>query len=278
MSRTVLVLGATGKTGRRLTRRLADQGRTVRAASRASAEARFDWFSPDTFAPAVAGANAVYLVPPAFVEDPTPVVGPFLSVAADAGVSQVVLLSSLGAAFPGEPEDSGRLRLERQVRDSGLDWTILRPSGFFQNFSEGFLLQGILQAGMIVSAAGSGAAALVDAEDIAAVAAAALSEPGHAGRTYAVTGPEALTFDRCAETISQASGRPVRHKAVTPEAFAGVLAGAGLPDDYVAMVLRDQAAIAAGDAAQLSGDVLRCTGRPPRSFESFTQAAVGAWR
>src|SRR4051794_11218471 len=196
MNDTILVLGATGKTGRRLVTRLRARSMKVRAASRQPGDGRtlFDWDRPDTHGPALAGVDAVYLVAPELVEDPTSVTGPFLDRAKRAGVTRLVVLSSLGVEFPREDPASGRRKLERQAMASGLTWTILRPSGFAQNFSEGFMLPGILQADMVATATGDGAAAFVDADDIAAVAAAALTQDGHAGATYAITPPDALTF------------------------------------------------------------------------------------
>ena len=279
MSPSVLVTGATGKTGRRLVPSLLDVGVTVRAASRRpdASHTRFDWERPETHDAALDGVDAVYLVPPDFVEDPSGVVGPFLDRAREAGVRRVVLLSSLGATFPDEPPDSGRRRLEDGVRESGLGWTMLRPSGFFQNFSEGFLLPGILQAGAVMSATGRGAVSMVDAGDIAAVAAAALIDDEHDGAEYAVTGPEALTFDEAARIVSDVAGRPVAHRAVPSAAFADVLAGSGVPPDYLAMLIRDQEAIRAGYAAAVTGVVHDVTGRPARAFPEYAAHAAEVW-
>lgn len=276
---TVLVIGATGKTGRRLTPQLQARGATVRAAGRRAAEGLtpFDWARPETFAPALRGADAVYLIPPEFVEDPTAATGALLDEARRAGVGAMVLLSSLGATFAGEPQDSGRRRLERQVTESGLDWTILRPTGFNQNFSEGFLLPGILQADKVVSAAGDGAVAHVDAGDIAAVAAVALTEPGHAGAAYAVTGPQALSFAAAAALIGEAAGRTITHAPLPSVAFGSILKQAGVPDAYLAMVLRDQEGIRTGAAADITDVVERVTGRPAVAFADYVRGAVGAW-
>lgn len=275
----ILVLGATGKTGRRLVPRLRAAGARVRAASRRPADGQtlFDWDRPDTHAAALAGVDAVYLVAPAFVEDPTAATGPFLERAAAAGVTRVVAVSSLGVTFPHEPPDSGRRNLERQVIASGLAWTLLRPTGFAQNFSEGFLLPGIRQADAVVTATGDGAVAFVDADDIAAVAAAALTELGRAGRTYAVTGPEALTFADAAVVLSEVSGRAITHRTITSEEMGRGLEGAGLPADYVAMLLNDQRAVREGAGAQVTDDVTRATGRAATPFRTYALRAAAAW-
>jgi uncharacterized protein YbjT (DUF2867 family) len=274
---TILVLGATGKTGRRLAPLLSAFGHQVRRASRgATADVRFDWADPASFAPAIEGVGGIYLVGPDFVEDPSEQVAQLLDLASSAGVAQVVALSSLGLTFPGEPTDSGRRRTEDAITESGLRWTLLRPGGFMQNFSEGFLLPGVLK-GTVRTATGTGSTALVDAADIAAVAARALADDHHAERALALTGPEALTFDQATAAISRASGRPVAHQPIDDEEFTAMLAGVGAPDEYVAMLLRDQVAIREGHAAEVSNAVDEVTGRPPVSFSAYAGATVETW-
>jgi uncharacterized protein YbjT (DUF2867 family) len=276
---TILVLAATGKTGRRLLPELAARGTQVRAASRRSGEGLtpFDWDRPETHDPAVTGATAIYLVGPQAVDDPSPVVGPFLEHAARAGVERVVFLSSLGVEFPHEPPESGRHRIEEQVRSSGLAWTILRPSGFNQNFSEDFLLPGIVQADTIATATGRGAVAFIDATDIAAVAAVALTDQRHSGKTYVLTGPQALTFAQTAAIISRAAGRTVTHQPMSSDALHDVLVTAGLPPDLAATVLRDQGAIREGFGARVTDTVAEITGRPPTTFADYAIRAAAAW-
>lgn len=275
----ILVTGATGKTGRRLLNHLARRGQVARRASRRGdgGNVVFDWHNPATFAPALDGARAVYLVPPAFVEDPSDVVAAFLGQARRSGVESVVALSSMGVDFPHEPQDSGRRNVERAVRESGLQWTILRPTGFAQNFSEGFLLPAILQAGAVATATGTGAVAFVDADDIAGVAACALTEPGHVHATHVITGPRALSFGEAADAIAQASGRAVVHHALPREGMGQLLQQAGMPADYLEMILRDQDAIREGYGADLTDTVARVTGRPARDFDDFAQAAADVW-
>jgi uncharacterized protein YbjT (DUF2867 family) len=275
---TILVLGATGKTGRRLTPLLAAVGHEIRRACRGpAADVRFDWADAACFGPAVEGVDGIYLVGPDFVEDPSEQVAQLLDRASSAGVAQVVALSSLGLTFPGEPGDSGRRRTEDAITASGLRWTLLRPGGFMQNFSEGFLLPGVLE-GTVCTATGDGSTALVDAADIAAVAASALTSDHYAGRALALTGPEALTFDQAAAAIGRASGRPVAHEPIHDEEFTAMLAGVGAPQDYVAMLLRDQVAIREGHAAEVSNNVEQVTGRPAVSFAAYAAATVETWR
>jgi uncharacterized protein YbjT (DUF2867 family) len=279
VTNTVLVLGATGKTGRRLIPRLAARGVEVRAASRKPADGRiqFHWDRPDTYGPALAGVDAIYAVGPQFVEDPSEAVGRFLERAAAAGVTRVVALSSLGVEFPNEAPASGRLKVEREVMTSGLEWTILRPTGFAQNFSEGFLLAGILGADMTATASGDGAVAFVDADDIAAVAAVALVDDGHAGAKYAITGPEALTFAEATAIIGRAAGRSITHRKLSASELTHILQEGGVPPEYAAMVVGDQEAIRDGFGSIVTDVVERVSGRPATRFADYAAQAKSAW-
>lgn len=280
MTDTVLVLGATGKTGRRLVPRLVAKGVTVRAASRHPGKdgTLFDWDRPETHGPALAGVDAVYLVGPEMVEDPTTVTGPFLERAEEAGVTRVVVLSALdvGARHP-DGRELGYRNVERQVMGSRLDWTILQPTAFAQNFSEGFLLPGILEASAVVAPTGDGAVAFIDADDIAAVAAAALTEDGHAKAEYPITGPEALTFADAARLISEATGRAIAHQDISSGELTQILQGAGMPTDVVAMVVGTHDAVRNGRAALVTGVVEQVTGQPATTFADFARHAAAAW-
>jgi uncharacterized protein YbjT (DUF2867 family) len=279
MTKTILVLGSTGKTGRRLLPLLRARGAIVRAASRTPGDGRtrFDWTQPDTYDAALAGVDAIYLIPPDLIEDATPIVGPFVARAMQAGVRRVVLLSSMGVEFPNEGTGSGRDALEQQIKASSLEWTILRPGGFNQNFSEGFLLPGILHAGAIATATGNGAVAFVDASDIAAVAAAALTEDGHHQATYVVTGPEALTFADAAAIIGKAAGRPIAHRRISSDELTQILCRAGMPANYAAIVVGNQEAIRDGLGARVSDDVERVIGRPATPFADYATQAAAVW-
>lgn len=280
MQTDILVLGATGITGRRIAARLAARGASVRAASRNPEDGHtsFDWADPSTHLPALAGATALYLVPPPLVVDPSAAVAALLEDARQAGVRKVVACSSLGVTFPQEPADSGRLAVERAVTGSGLAWTLLRPSGFMQNFSEGFLLPGILRADGVTSATGDGAVALIDADDIADVAVDALLDDRHPGQRYSLTGPSALTFERATELVAAAARRPLAHHSISSTEFASMLRGLGVPGAYVDLLVRDQVAIRDDHAAGISPDVERVLGRSPGTFEAFATRAANVWR
>ena len=274
MIREILVLGATGKTGRRLLPLLDSRG--VRAKPTSRTERRgyvpFDWARPQTWLPAVAGVEAIYLVPPDLVEDPSADIAAFLDVAHGAGARRIVVLSSLGLTFPGEPPASGRRKVEAAIMRPDFEWTVIRPSGFHQNFSEGFLAPGV-HAGLVRTATGAGKAALVDAHDIAAVTAMALSGEGHDNQVYAVTGPEALSFGEAVQIIAGATGRPIGHGALSEGEFRALLLGFGLPADYADVVVRDQIAIGDGFGAEVTEVVARVTGRRPIDFRQFAATA-----
>jgi uncharacterized protein YbjT (DUF2867 family) len=206
-----------------------------------------------------------------------PMLGSLLATAQRAGVQRVVLVSSIAVGFSDEPEDSDRRQIETLVRGSGMGWTIIRPTGFMQNFSEGFLLPGILQAGAVFSATGDGVVPFIDAADIARVAEASLVEPQHSGAVYDVTGPEALSLADMTSIIAEAAKRTIAYQTISAEALAGSLKEAGVSEAYAAMLLRDQLAIARGEAAAVTDTVEKVTGRPPNSFRNFAAASASIW-
>lgn len=272
----ILITGGTGKTGGRVVSRLRAQGAPVRVASR-SGEPPFDWFDRATWDAALDGVKAVYLVP----IDGELLTRPFIERAVELGVERVVLLSGRGVDVPGysgEANIAGATHVdgEAAVRDSGIAWTILRPAWFAQNFSEGSFLDAIL-AGELRLPAGDGAASFVDAEDIAAVAVAALTEDGHGGQIYELSGPRALTIADAVAEISGATGRAVRYVPLSPGEFVAELTGQGWSsaeaEDYAEAV----SPIRRGMDSHLSDGVRRALGRQPRDFTDYVKASVGAW-
>ena len=267
----ILVLGSTGRVGRRVVAALRSAGATVRAASRAG-PVRFDWAEPETWRPALAGAGAVFLMAPDGVE----VAPGFVEEAAALGVPRVVLLSSDSIEAMG---DERLLSAERLVRASGVpSWTILRPRWFNQNFDEGFFRPAVL-AGRVTLPVGDTRQGFVDASDIAAVAAKALTTDGHEGRTYTLTGPDSLSFAEAVATIAQSSGRRVEF-AGDAETYAEEQAALGRPPSEVDAEIAAFAALAdLGDAVP-TDDITHVTGRPARTFTAYAEAAAaaGAWK
>ncbi|RKS08834.1 uncharacterized protein YbjT (DUF2867 family) [Nocardiopsis sp. Huas11] len=264
----ILVLGSTGTTGRRVAELLGSQGHPVRAAARRG-RVPFDWSDPSTWEGALDGAGAVYLMAP----DGVPVDPAFVALAVDQGVRRLVLLSSLAIEEMG---DERLLAAEATVRGSGADWTVLRCDWFDQNFDEGFFRESV-RAGRITLPVGGVRQAFVDAGDIAAVAAAALTGGGHAGRVYEVTGPRALTFEEAARMIGDAAGYPVLFQG-DPEEFVREQVAAGLPEEEARGAVEAFAALRVKGDAEPGQDVLRVTGRAPRDFADYARDAAPAWR
>ncbi|MFF7993533.1 NAD(P)H-binding protein [Kitasatospora xanthocidica] len=269
----ILVLGATGKTGRRLVRRLRDGGLRVRAASRSSGT-RFDWDDPATWDSALAGTGAVYLVAP---EDPAPVEG-FVDQAVTAGVRRFVALSGRGLDQVGPDFGQGMAAAERAVRASGVDWAIVRANNFHQNFDED-LWHAPLRAGRLALPIGAVPEPFVDAEDIAEVAAALLTRDGLGGRTYELSGPDALRFDEAVDVIARAAGRSIRYVELTPEEYRAELRADGHPEAAVRALDALFALHRAGHTAEPSDGVRQVLGREPRTLADYAEraAAAGAW-
>lgn len=272
----ILVLGATGKTGRRVAARLRLLGAPVRAASR-SAAVRFDWADPGGWDDALRGVAAAYVVPP-------PVPGPvheFVARAEKAGVRHLVVLSGRGADTWGDSTFGLDMRsAEEAVRGSALQWTVLRSSNFNQNFDED-LFRAPLVAGELMLPAGAVPEPFTDVADVADVAAAVLTGPGaHAGRTYELTGPRALTFAEAVELISRAAGRPIAYRQVTPAEYAAALVAQGWPEADARHVAEMFVLLERGTLAAPTEDIATVLGRAPRAFEDYVvqAAAAGAWR
>lgn len=265
---TTLVLGGTGKTGRRIVQRLTEQHVPVRVGSR-SARTPFDWDDPSTWGPALRDVTAVYVAYPPDLALPSaaPAVEALTAAAVSNGAQRLVLLSGRG-----EPDC---LPAEQAVRDSGVDWTILRSSWFNQNFSESFLLDAVL-SGQIVLPTGDVPEPFVDAEDLADAAVAALTAPGHGGQIYELTGPRLLTFDQAAEEISTATGRSIHYIPVTPSEFAASLP---LDAELVTFLTDLFTRVLDGRNAHLTDDLEKATGRQPTDFTEYAKrtAATGVW-
>ncbi|MDT0341718.1 NmrA family NAD(P)-binding protein [Streptomyces litchfieldiae] len=271
----ILVTGATGKTGRRVTRKLRADGRTVRAASR-SGEVPFHWEKPETWTAALAGAGAVYLVAP---EEPGTVAA-FVERAVAAGVGRFVVLSGRGldrAAPVGFMV--AMAAAERAVRDAGVDWAVIRANNFNQNFDEDLWLEP-LRAGRLALPAGAVPEPFVDVEDVAEVAAALLTREGRlGGEVYELSGPRGLTFAEATEVIARAAGRPIAYEELTPEEYGAELLAEGWPPEAVEGVNAMFALMAAGHLAPPADGVARVLGREPVAFEDWAArtAPAGAW-
>jgi uncharacterized protein YbjT (DUF2867 family) len=266
----VLVLGATGTTGRRVARLLRDAGHEVRPAS-PSAPVRFDWKDETTWDAAIDGAGAMYLLAP----DGVPVDPSFVRRATDRGVRRIVLLSSRGIEAMG---DERLMAAERLVRDSGAEWTIVRADWMNQNFDEGFFRDAVM-GGQLALPVGDVRQAFVDAGDIAAVAVVALTDAGHAGQAYEVTGPEALSFQEAAETVGAAAGQKIRFLGSADEYLAAMEA-VGLPREQLLAEVEAFAGLRELGDQGPTDVVERVTGRRPKALAAYAAdaAEAGAWQ
>ncbi len=268
--KAILVLGASGKTGRRVTERLAVAGFPARAASR-SGETRFDWEDEATWAPALAGVDAVYITyyPDLAFPGAADTVGAFADMAVANGVRRLVLLSGRG-------EEAAR-QAEVRVEKSGADWTIVRCAFFNQNFSEVFV--DAVRYGALAMPCGDTAEAFLDANDIADVVFAALTDDRHIGQLYELTGPRLLTLTEAAAELSAAMGREVQYLPVTSEEYAAELVTYGLSQEEAAGISQLFAEVFDGRNSYLTNGVQRALGRPPRDFADFARdtAATGVW-
>ncbi|MET9414410.1 NAD(P)H-binding protein [Streptomyces klenkii] len=265
---TILVLGATGTTGSRTAARLIAAGHRVRAAGRRAASlpgaepVRFDWYDPATFGDALTGADRVYLVPPVGDSDPAAVMLPFLHQARAAGVRRAVLLSASAIAEGGPAVGV----VHRALPGLFDEWAVLRPSWFMQNFTGAHAhADSIRKDGVILTAAGTGRVGFVDADDIAAVAAHALTDDRSPDTDLVLTGPRALSHDDIAAIVTEVTGRPVVHRPLSYEQMRDRLAAA-MPLEFATMLAGMDRAIAEGAEDRTTDTVRRITGRPPHGF------------
>ena len=274
VEKMTLVLGGTGKTGRRVAERLQARGLPVRIGSR-SAEPPFDWEKPDTWASALDGVNSVYVsyYPDLATPGAPEAVRSFTGLAVESGVQRLVLLSGRG-----EEEAQSAEQALREVGDeTGVEWTIVRCAWFMQNFDENFLLEPIL-AGEVALPSGNVPEPFVDAGDIADVAVAALTEYGHAGEVYELTGPRLLTMEEAVGEISRATGRQIRFVPVTLEEFVGAAYG-DVPPEFLSFLTYLFGEVLDGRNAHLTDGVRRALGREPKDFKDYARdvAATGVW-
>lgn len=266
-----LVIGGTGKTGRRVEERLEARGVETRIASR-SANPSFDWNDTDTWDAALEGVTAAYITyaPDLAIPGATESIRAFVDRAVARGVKRLVLLSGRG-------EEEAQA-CERIVQQADVEWTIVRSSWFMQNFSEGEFL-GMVIDGAITLPAADVAEPFIDVNDIADVAVAALTEEGHAGEIYEVTGPRMMTFAEVAQEITLAAGRDVQFVQIPAEAFAGAIAESGAPEEIAWLLNYLFETVLDGRNEYVCDGVKRALGRESADFADFARriAARGTW-
>ncbi|MBN9220998.1 MAG: NAD(P)H-binding protein [Mesorhizobium sp.] len=267
----ILILGGTGKTGRRIAERLTARDIPVRIGSR-NGTPSFDWLDRETWDPALEGVGAAYIsyYPDIAVPGAAETVEAFARLAVERGIRRLVLLSGRG-----EPEAQ---RAEEMVKASGADWTILRCSWFSQNFSEGFLVESILE-GEVALPVGAVGEPFIDADDIADVAAAVLTGPGHAGQLYELTGPRLLSFADAVAEIGRATGRDIGYRRISHAEFTETVAAHNLPPEFAWLLNELFTEVLDGRNAMLADGVQRALGRQPKDFSAYATetAASRIW-
>ena len=272
MKNNILVLGGTGKTGRRIAARLTSLGYNVRIGSR-SAELAFDWNHPAAWPTVLEGMDRIYITyqPDLAVPGAKEAIAALTRLAKEKGVRKLVLLSGKGEV---EAE-----RCEQIVLNSGIDSTIIRASWFNQNFSESFFLQPI-QQGIVALPKAHLKAPYVDAEDLADAAVEVLLHPGHGGKIYELTGPRLLTFKQVIDEIAAATGRELEFIPITLPEYVTAMKSQGVPGDVVWLieylfteVLENE------DNQKVTHDVEKLLGRKPIDFSSFARetSKTGVW-
>ncbi|MFD9905947.1 NmrA family transcriptional regulator [Streptomyces sp. NPDC059063] len=268
---TTLVLGGTGRVGRRVTKRLIERGVDVRVGSR-TGEPPFDWEDSSTWARAVAGVKSAYLMYYPEVEWPgaSEAIGTVARLAVDAGVERLVLLSARN--------QEEAVRCEEAVTSLPVEWTVVAPASFHQNFDEGVFLDPLRQ-GVLALPAGDNADPFVDADDIADVVVAALTEKGHVGERYELTGPRLWTFAEGVAEIARATGRELRYQPITRDEFADAIVGDGAPREFADPLATLISEFFDGRNSSLADGVERALNRKPRDFADWVAeiAPTGVW-
>ncbi|WP_109831809.1 NmrA family NAD(P)-binding protein [Reichenbachiella versicolor] len=272
MKTNILVIGGTGKTGRKVAQKLNALDYNVRIGSR-SANIPFDWNKSETWAPALEGMEKVYITfqPDLAVPGAKEAILQLADLAIKSGIKKVVLLSGKGEL---EAE-----ACEKIIMDSGIDYTIVRASWFSQNFSESFFIQPILE-GHVALPKPEAQVPYVDTDDISDVVVAALTSDDHARQLYELTGPRTLTFEEVVDEISKATGRKIGFTPISLEEYISFLEGAGVPADHVWLInyLFGNVLDAPGNN-RISNDIEKVLGRKAKDFSQYVTetAKTGVW-
>ena len=269
----ILITGATGNVGKELTQQLLKAEQPVRILTRnvgkvPGLEGRIeiavgDLDKPETLRAALEGVERLFLVTASTEQDAS-----VLRVARDVGVQHVVKLSTFEAVDPMMTEHvKWHQQREELIRASGLAWTFLRPTMFMSTALD--WAKTIREEGVFYFPTGEGKIPAVDPWDVAAVAAVALTESGHEGRAYALTGPEALSCGEMAEVLAEVLGKPVRYIDMPEKEARETMRKAGLPDYVIEGLIGTFAVVRAGRLGYCTKDVEMVTGRQPRNFEAW---------
>ena len=284
MSETIFVTGAAGTTGSELVRLLSNHDVHVRAGVHTPSKApdwdddvevvAIDFDDRDSLAEAFEGCSKLYLVTP-FIPEPTPLVENAVWAAQQAGVEHIVRLSAIGADDPKMLASTWHHDADAVLETSGLDYTFIRPTFFMQNLLG--QADAVVEGAFYSSVDADVPVSYLDARDIARVAATVLTEDGHAGQAYELTGPTAMTYAEVAATLSDVLGHDVQYVQLSDADQRDAFSGMGMPDALVDAFLELFGWADSGDAAEIRTSVEDVTGTPARSFETFVRDHADAF-
>ncbi|NUU62709.1 ergot alkaloid biosynthesis protein [Paenibacillus agri] len=279
--RKILITGGRGKTGTRIAERLEQQGYSYKSTFRntqditePSNQVHFDWYDSSTFLPALKDIERVYLVAPVGDPEPIKVMKPFIELALEKGVRRFVLLSSASISENGPVFGA----VHQLLKELTPEWTVLRPSYFMQNFTEGQHAATISNQDLIIRAAGQGKIGFVTAEDIAEVAVRALVDDHAHNTEHMITGPDSLSYDEVSQIISHVTGRIIKHTSIEDHELTRSWLALGLGKEYAAFMTELDRRIREEGTEDLTTDsVLKVTGKAPVSFMDFAKKHARVW-
>lgn len=271
-NKPILIIGQSGKTGHRVNQRLLKMGLNTRAVSR-STDLPFDWEDRKSWPAALKGVGSVYVTyqPDLAIPQAASDIEAFVTLARQSGLEHIVLLSGRG--------ETGAEKAEEIVRSSGLEWNIVRASWFFQNFSESFMIEGIL-AGELVLPAGDTLEPFIDAEDIAEVVVTTLTQKQYRNRVYELTGPRAMSFSESMKELSTVLQREVKYTQVPVDAYINALEEEGVSKQMQWLLRELFTEVLDGRNSQLQSGVEEVLGRQATDFKVYLKRTVdsGYWR
>jgi len=264
----ILIIGKNGKTGSRVNQRLQTLGYPTRPVSRSTTPS-FDWENSATWASAIKGTKIAYVTyqPDLAVPNAEAAIKKFVQVARENGLQHIVLLSGRG--------EQGAQRAEKVVQNSGISWNIVRCSWFSQNFSESFMLDGIINGELILPADDT-IEPFTDVDDIAEVVVTTLTEPSHRNRLYELTGPRSLSFAQCIEEISEALDRPVKYTKVPIDDYITALREQDTPEDLQWLLRELFTVVFDGRNSNVMFGIEEALGRPATDFKTYVQKTVAS--
>ncbi|WP_298958826.1 ergot alkaloid biosynthesis protein [uncultured Roseibium sp.] len=276
MSAEYLVTGGTGKTGRRIVKRLQESGLAVRVGTRKPEETNHvlhDWENHDGFTAALAGVTGVYLLAPTDRADHLKVMKPFIDLALAKGVRRFVLLSA--SSLPSGGPMMGQVH--DYLQKVAPEWCVLRPTWFMQNFSEQQHLRTIRENDEIYSATAEGRVPFIDTDDIAEAAFAALTASSAVNSDVLLTGPEALSYEDVARILSSETGREIRYVEQSEKQMIDRFTGLGMPRNYAEILAGMDVSISQGSENRVTDEVQNLTGTQPRTFDEFAHVNRQSW-